>query len=68
GIKREDVERGQVIIKPGSVTPHTEFESEGPRPEPPPSCGRCGCRGCHCWSGRPSGGAAKGLSSVEGSG
>jgi elongation factor Tu len=28
GIKREDVERGQVIIKPGSVTPHTEFEAQ----------------------------------------
>ncbi|MGW2546050.1 elongation factor Tu, partial [Kitasatospora sp. NPDC001574] len=27
GIKREDVERGQCIIKPGSVTPHTEFEA-----------------------------------------
>ncbi len=28
GIKREDVERGQVVIKPGSVTPHTEFEGQ----------------------------------------
>ncbi|MBI4132049.1 MAG: elongation factor Tu [Candidatus Sungbacteria bacterium] len=28
GLKKEDVERGQVITKPGSVTPHTEFESE----------------------------------------
>ncbi|MBV9098143.1 MAG: elongation factor Tu [Frankiaceae bacterium] len=28
GIKREDVERGQVVIKPGSVTPHTEFEAQ----------------------------------------
>ncbi|MBI3458818.1 elongation factor Tu [Candidatus Azambacteria bacterium] len=28
GIKKEDVQRGQVIVKPGSVTPHTEFESE----------------------------------------
>ena len=28
GLKKEDVERGQVIAKPGSVTPHTEFESE----------------------------------------
>ena len=28
GLKKEDVERGQVIVKPGSVTPHTEFESE----------------------------------------
>ncbi|MGB3414986.1 MAG: elongation factor Tu [Microbacteriaceae bacterium] len=26
GIKREDVERGQVVVKPGSVTPHTKFE------------------------------------------
>jgi len=26
GTKREDVERGQVIVKPGSVTPHTDFE------------------------------------------
>lgn len=25
GLKREDVERGQVVVKPGSVTPHTEF-------------------------------------------
>ena len=28
GLKKEDVERGQVLAKPGSVTPHTEFESE----------------------------------------
>ena len=28
GIKREDVERGQVIIKPGSTTPHTEFQAQ----------------------------------------
>jgi len=28
GTKKEDVERGQVISKPGSITPHTEFESE----------------------------------------
>lgn len=28
GIEKEDVERGQVIAKPGSVTPHTEFEAE----------------------------------------
>jgi len=28
GTKREDVERGQVMAKPGSMTPHTEFESE----------------------------------------
>ncbi|CCK25475.1 Elongation factor Tu-2 [Streptomyces davaonensis JCM 4913] len=27
GVKREDVERGQVVIKPGSVTPHKEFEA-----------------------------------------
>ncbi|WP_369230192.1 elongation factor Tu [Streptomyces sp. R21] len=27
GVKREDVERGQVVIRPGSVTPHTEFEA-----------------------------------------
>ncbi|GAB3517898.1 elongation factor Tu [Arthrobacter monumenti] len=27
GIKREDVERGQVIVKPGSITPHTNFEA-----------------------------------------
>ncbi|HSE35174.1 MAG TPA: elongation factor Tu, partial [Candidatus Paceibacterota bacterium] len=28
GIKKEDVTRGQVLAKPGSVTPHTEFEAE----------------------------------------
>ena len=28
GTKKEDVERGQVVAKPGSVTPHTEFEAE----------------------------------------
>jgi elongation factor Tu len=27
GTKREDVERGQVVAKPGSITPHTEFEA-----------------------------------------
>jgi elongation factor Tu len=27
GTKREDVERGQVVIKPGTTTPHTEFEA-----------------------------------------
>jgi elongation factor Tu len=27
GIKREEVERGQVIVKPGTTTPHTEFEA-----------------------------------------
>ncbi|MDP3729633.1 MAG: elongation factor Tu [bacterium] len=28
GTKKEDVERGQVLAKPGSVTPHTEFDAE----------------------------------------
>ena len=28
GIEREQIERGQVIVKPGSLTPHTEFEAE----------------------------------------
>jgi elongation factor Tu len=28
GIKREEIERGQVIAKPGSITPHTNFEAE----------------------------------------
>jgi len=28
GLKKEDVERGQVIAKPGSITPHSEFEGE----------------------------------------
>ncbi|MGH8526285.1 MAG: EF-Tu/IF-2/RF-3 family GTPase, partial [Gammaproteobacteria bacterium] len=28
GTKREEVERGQVLCKPGSVTPHTHFEAE----------------------------------------
>ena len=28
GIQRTDVERGQVLCKPGSITPHTEFEAE----------------------------------------
>jgi elongation factor Tu len=27
GIKREDVERGQVVAKPGSITPHTKYEA-----------------------------------------
>ena len=27
GIKREEVERGQVVIKPGTTTPHTNFEA-----------------------------------------
>ncbi len=29
GIEKDDVERGQVLAKPGSITPHTEFEAEG---------------------------------------
>ena len=28
GLKKEDIERGQVLAKPGSITPHTEFEAE----------------------------------------
>ena len=28
GIKKEEVQRGQVLIKPGSITPHTEFKGE----------------------------------------
>jgi elongation factor Tu len=28
GLKKEDVERGQVLAKPGTVTPHSEFEAE----------------------------------------
>jgi elongation factor Tu len=28
GVKRDEVERGQVLAKPGSITPHTEFEAE----------------------------------------
>lgn len=28
GIERDDIERGQVLAKPGSITPHTEFECE----------------------------------------
>jgi elongation factor Tu len=28
GIERDDIERGQVICKPGSITPHTEFDAE----------------------------------------
>jgi elongation factor Tu len=28
GIERDDIERGQVLAKPGSVTPHTEFDAE----------------------------------------
>lgn len=29
GIEKDDVERGQVLAKPGSITPHTDFEAEG---------------------------------------
>ncbi len=28
GVEREDIERGQVLSKPGTITPHTEFEAE----------------------------------------
>ena len=28
GLKKEDIERGQVLCKPGSINPHTEFEAE----------------------------------------
>ena len=28
GVKREEVERGQVLAKPGSITPHTDFDAE----------------------------------------
>ena len=28
GVKREDIERGQVLAKPGSITPHTKYEAE----------------------------------------
>jgi len=28
GIKKEEIRRGQVLAKPGSITPHTEFEAE----------------------------------------
>lgn len=28
GVKREEVERGMVVVKPGSTTPHTEFEAQ----------------------------------------
>lgn len=28
GVKRDEIERGQVLAKPGSITPHTEFEGE----------------------------------------
>lgn len=29
GVEKDDVERGQVLAKPGTITPHTEFECEG---------------------------------------
>src|SRR5690606_33376858 len=28
GVSREDIQRGQVLAKPGSITPHTEFKAE----------------------------------------
>jgi elongation factor Tu len=28
GVKREEIQRGQVLAKPGSITPHTKFEAE----------------------------------------
>src|SRR5690606_13440433 len=28
GVNREDIERGQVLAKPGTITPHTQFEGE----------------------------------------
>jgi elongation factor Tu len=28
GVKREEIERGQVLAKPGSITPHTNFDAE----------------------------------------
>ena len=28
GVKRDEIERGQVLAKPGSITPHTQFEAE----------------------------------------
>ena len=28
GVKKEDIERGQVLAKPGSITPHTDFKAE----------------------------------------
>ncbi len=31
GTKREEVERGQVLAKPGSITPHTKFDCRGVR-------------------------------------
>jgi len=29
GVKREEIERGQVLAQPGSITPHTKYEAEG---------------------------------------
>ena len=28
GVKRDDIERGQVLAQPGSITPHTKYEAE----------------------------------------
>ena len=28
GVKRDDIERGQVLAKPGTITPHTRFKAE----------------------------------------
>ena len=33
GTKREDIQRGQVLCKPGSITPHTKFKAEVYLPE-----------------------------------
>ena len=33
GVEREDIERGQVLCKPGSITPHTKFKAAGVLPE-----------------------------------
>ena len=33
GMERKDVERGQVLAKPGSITPHTKFKARGVRPD-----------------------------------
>ena len=33
GTKKDDVERGQVLAKPGSITPHTKFKARGVRAE-----------------------------------
>ena len=32
-MKREEVERGQVLVKPGSITPHTKFNLRGLHPQ-----------------------------------